>query len=351
MSQATFSWPGPSVYHSATGTDKLVAYNNRSNAFPGFARSPDGDLICAYYTNPYFHNAMKSLHLSSGEIRYRVSSDGGVTWSKGYRLVSGGVFEYRGVEITEVAPGRYVAVFEQDALTTVVTRTIGVYISRGSWDGTNKRIVWSKPIAVTPSPDSTWNYASDARVAVLESGRWLLPHYRYRRSIGNGDGKPRVAISDDEGQSWTFYQISGDYGTETFLEVVGGNSIRAWVRSTVLTYYDSTDGGITWSSGTVMTPTNWVESRPNIARLPSGEYFLMYRKGSSPTVADTSYVLSTGGRSSWGTPVELSTGFFLYASFLPTPTGVEGVYAALLTGTFDSAAVTPSKCTYFSFDE
>jgi hypothetical protein len=250
-----------------------------------------------------------------------------------------------------LSDGTYILTVFQDYAVTLLNRNTGVYLVRGRWDAAAGLIAWDLPEAVIDY-DATYNRACSAKLLELPDGTWLVAYYEYARAIGSSDYKPWVARSLDRGQSWTYIQISLLVGNETVLESLGGNNVRAWIRSTgSLEYADSSDGGLTWGSRTAMNPTAWAASRPNIQRLPSGEYFLLYRASIGSPNEVTAYVTSQGGRTSWKDPVQLERAVFQYASFLPTASGVEGVYCHSTDESFNLLLKEPGPCKYFSYVE
>jgi predicted neuraminidase len=196
---------------------RLSADETRSEQNPVLATAPNGDVWL-------FHTAQQAGNQDAAEVRVRVSSDSGVTWSPSRTLFP-------------------------------ATESGGVFVRQ-------------PPV-------------------VLASGRWLLPVFHCVATPGQawvGDhDTSAVMISDDDGVTWQERPVPGSTGcVHMNIHALADGTLLALFRSRWADFVyrgESTDDGWTW---TTPTPTELPNNNSSIQYVPlrDGTLALVYNHSS-----------------------------------------------------------------------
>ncbi|GAA3768505.1 exo-alpha-sialidase [Plantactinospora mayteni] len=151
---------------------------------------------------------------------------------------------------------------------------------------------WSPTRTLFPATDEGGVFVRQP-ILVLDSGRWLLPVFHCVRTPGRkwvGDhDTSSVMISDDQGRSWRDIPVPHSTGcVHMNIQPADDGSLRALFRSRWADFVyasRSDDGGETWSAP---TPTGLPNNNSSIqyVRLAGGRLALVYNHSSAANATD-----------------------------------------------------------------
>ncbi len=255
-----------------------------------------------------------TVHLIYGEnpIRYRRSTDDGVTWSSPITLASTGR-----IHLTDVltASGSDVWALYLSDLTSFTDgccrRVTGnIYMKRSR----NGGLTWEPEVRLTTSQKAfrISMAVSDNRLDMvwMDYRRGMWDAY-YRRSLDSGSTwGPEVALALGQapgvGAGRPQVAALGDSVHVTWMDTEVGKSAFITTLDRFDVYYRrSTNGGATWKPAVRMSAGNGHSLRSEIAALAPGTVVMTWDDDMSGVIQETAR-RSTDNGESWGPPVQLS---------------------------------------------
>lgn len=254
------------------GRQKVLVANDKHNAFPGICRAANGDLLIVY-REANRHYLLGDL----GKIYLSRSVDDGQTWADPVVVIESGTFDYRDPSIMLCASGRLVMSLFTYPADSVLSVARSIYSD-------DNGATWSAPVSLIPTM-----YRSHCSSPVIElDGKLYQGVYGY---VLEADTyfTCRIAMSDDEGETWTDYAEIVDGAdltrdcTEPNLVLASSTEMLAFVRingkpesatNSDIVIYTSNAPFTTWTySGASFVGTG----SPHVTKTASNRYLVNYR--------------------------------------------------------------------------
>jgi len=219
--------------------DEVLVSSVDHDAFPGLAYS-GGRWLVAYREG--------NGHVSTdGEIKTRVSTDDGVTWSSPTTILTG-THDHRGASLLKLSSGRIVIVCGARS-------TGGAQIQDGGRTAytDDGGVSWSAFTRIDDGGFTSWSRA-ECGIVPLADDSWLLPIIGAETT---GARIVRVLRSTDDGLTWSVQAAnvaqSDDYSEPSIVRV--GSTLIMLIRDSSLSSFGSSqwrsvsiDDGVTWST-------------------------------------------------------------------------------------------------------
>lgn len=281
---------------AADGARVDVMIGSAYKAFPGMTLDPSTGWLHLVYRNGTAHNS------GASSIDYKVSTDGGATWSTpGSAVVivnSTGTDDLRDPNIVALASGRLLVTYdERNPFTGDDIHAFAIYSDDGG-------LTWSSPYEI-PNSFSGACIVSAAPIE-LASGDILLPAF----GENGGNYISVVFTSTDDGATFgsqtTIATGSHDW-EEPVIRQLSSGTIVALMRDTVgsVTYRSaSTDDGATWSAATSVLTGG---GRPDFVEFYADCLFLILR-GNNSTTTEARWTASFDAGLTWEALTEVDVG-------------------------------------------
>jgi hypothetical protein len=258
-----------STYNGLAAFEPVVIDGNY-NAFPGISYTTlaNGNMIVVYRKG--------TTHASdAGTIVKQISTDNGHTWGVQSLVYSAGSLDARDPGLKLLSDGSLIMSF---FVSTVGGFPTGTFVLKSFDGGTT----WGSPINVGGS--SAWE-ACSSPVIQLANGSLLLALYSLSPSNTDSTATIQIVSSTDAGVSWSNGAVVSTINgvTEPNLILTQTGSILAMIRNELTDFAmvaKSTDSGATWGTAVNVFPAN---SKISIGQFGDGTFLAMYKSWDTVT--------------------------------------------------------------------